>query len=97
MTVSFLSELGDQIYVLLSIDDNSLKKEAEQSEYPLQFQVGSTDLISMEPTNDKLVPLRYCNLNKPEHIKHLEQELRSFFIIIYENDRKIYLISLHIF
>ena len=85
-TVSFISELGDQIFCLINVDEETLKYEAENVCYPLPFQIGSTDLISMEPTNESLVPLRYCNLNKPEYIKRLEQNLRPFFMVIYEND-----------
>jgi len=86
-TFAFLSEVGDKIFVLLNIDKNSLSLEAERIHYPLQFESGSTDLLSLEPTNDNLVPLRYCNLNKPVYIKHLESNLRDFYQVLYENDR----------
>ena len=74
--------------MLIHIEDELLKIHAEKIGFPLKFQVGSTDLISLEPTNLSLVPLRYCKLNKPEIIDRLERNLRSFFMIIYENDSK---------
>ncbi len=75
--------------MLIHVDDETLSYEAEKSQYPLQFECGATDLISLEPIDNRLVPLRFYNLTKPDNIKLLEQDLRDFYSVIYENDGKI--------
>ena len=78
-TVNILSDNGEFIYVLLHVDDETLKDEAERIEFPLQFEIGSTDLISLEPCDENFRPFRFIKKGKSKEIKDIEEELKKLF------------------
>ena len=53
-----LSLDGNSIYYLLKADLKDLKKIAEESQYSMQLAIGFTDLLSLEPCDKYLRPLR---------------------------------------
>jgi len=85
-TFSLLSEKGDYIYVLINANEDLLKNEADWMEFPLQFEIGNTDLISLEPCDEKYIPLRCVTLGKPDFIVKLEEETQNFMKFLYEDE-----------
>jgi hypothetical protein len=85
-TFPLLSEKGDYIYVLLNANEDLLKNEADWMEFPLQFEIGNTDLISLEPCDEKYIPLRCVTLGKPDFISKLEDETQSFIKFLYGDE-----------
>jgi hypothetical protein len=85
-SLSLLSENGESIFVLIHADENQLKKEAERIEFPLQFEIGITDLISLEPCDRKWHPYRFVKEGKPHDINNLEKNLTDFMILLYQDD-----------
>lgn len=84
-TFTLLSQGGEYIYVLIHANDDILKNEADWQEYHLQFEIGNTDLISLEPCESKMIPFRSIINDKPDVIKKLEQETESFVKFLYED------------
>lgn len=81
-----LSEKGDYIYVLCNFEEDILKEEAERLEFEMQMEVGSSDLLSLEPCDKKWRPYRFVKEGKPRDIKLLEEELQEFYIILYQDE-----------
>lgn len=89
-TASLFSEDGSKIYVLIHADEDLLRDHADWIEYELQFEIGSTDLLSLEPCDDNLRPYRLITDDKPDDIYKLEQELKNFSDLIYNNELDVY-------
>jgi len=52
-----LSSTGQYIYLMLAADELDLQNEAERVNYPLQLELGATDMDSLEPCDVSLRPL----------------------------------------
>lgn len=50
----YMSMSGNNIYLAMKCDEWDLARAAEQTRYLMQFSVGGTDLMSLEPCNSKL-------------------------------------------
>ena len=84
-TFSLLSSKGDKIYILVSANESVMDSCANEIKLPLQFELGDTDLLSMEPINVNLFPLRFCD-NKPAEIKRKLEELDKLFTFLFDKD-----------
>lgn len=94
-THSFLSTKGDKIFVLMHADEEVLKNEAERIDFNLQFEVGATDFLSLEPCDEKLRPYLFTKQSKPSYITDLEKTLEDFHKMFYEQDYQ-HLMNQHI-
>ena len=56
-SVLLLSKTGKYIFLLIRSDDKDLKKLAQQQEYKLWLEIGSSDATSLEPCDSLLWPL----------------------------------------
>ncbi len=74
------------IYALLYTSDSTIKKEAERTNFHLQVEIGSLDLLSLEPINDNLIPLRFVKKWKKEDIVKKELSLKYLFKLLYKVD-----------
>lgn len=52
-----LSSTGQYIFMMLAADELDLQNEAERVNYPLQLELGATDMDSLEPCDVSLRPL----------------------------------------
>jgi hypothetical protein len=89
-TAALFSEDGEKIYMLIHADEELLRDHADWIEYELQFEIGSTDVLSLEPCDDKLRPYRLMNEDKPGDIVKLELELKNFSDVIFQNELDVY-------
>jgi len=78
-----LSKTGEYIFILVFADDNCLRKEADRITYNLEFEIGAVDLLSMEPIDSNLRPLRFVAHTKPENIMDKEKKLEPLFDVLY--------------
>jgi hypothetical protein len=85
-TFSLLSETGEYIYLLIHAEDDVLKYWAKHMEYKLQFEVGVTDLISLEPCDSKMRPYRFIKYEKPIEVSDLEKELENLYKFLYGDE-----------
>lgn len=76
----FISMTGKSIYLAIKSDTSDLKWFANNIGYTLQFSIGGTDLISLEPCNKNLYPLRFLDSWNPE-IESLQTNLLSLYLI----------------
>ena len=83
-TSQVLSLNGEFIYVVVKADLMDLKKIAEERGYIMQFDIGITDLISLEPWDKFLRPLRKCESWRIE-IEELQESLHDYYAIIEGN------------
>jgi hypothetical protein len=79
-----MSLSGQEIYMLVRGEDIVLKKFAEK--YLMELSVGSSDLISLQPCDWRLIPFRYIKHDR-ENIHRLEEQLSDYFTIV-ENQLK---------
>jgi hypothetical protein len=85
-TAMVLSENGDQIFVLINVDDSLLKDEAERTEFLLQLEIGATDLLSLEPCDKRWRPYRFISEGKPSEVRMLEHDLNDFIFTLYDTN-----------
>lgn len=69
-TMLVLSSDGENIYLLISSDDECMLEEAQNTEYNLQMKVSMVDSLSLEPCDKNLRPLRFLR-TKNEKIKEM--------------------------
>jgi len=81
-----LSKSGEFIYVLIYANDEVLKKEADRIHFNLELEIGAIDLLSMEPIDVNLRPLRYIFHTKPLNIIEKEKTLEPLYESIFMND-----------
>lgn len=81
-----LSKTGEFIFILLFANDVSLKKEADRIRFNLELEVGAIDLLSMEPIDENLRPLRFITKSKPERVSDREKVLEPLFDILFQID-----------
>lgn len=58
-----------------------LKQIAESLKYHMEVSIGSSDLISLQPCDKRLIPFRYIQHSR-ENIHKLEQDLKEYFAIV---------------
>ncbi len=81
--LQILSKSGENIYILIYADDNCLKKEADRVCFNLEIEIGAIDLLSLEPIDSNLRPLRFLSRHKKDHIKQKEKELEPLYDLLY--------------
>ena len=89
-----LSQSAEFIYVLIHADDNCLKREADRIGYNMEFEMGSVDLLSLEPMDSNLRPLRFVNHTKPLSIIAKEKNLEPLYSCLYYDNSNIYIIKI---
>ncbi len=81
-----LSKSGEYLYILIYADDACLKKEANRIGFNLEFEIGSIDLLSMEPKDDNLRPLRFVAHTKPPFVLDKELMLQPLYEVLFSVD-----------
>ena len=79
-TKFIMSLSGNTIYLLIRASDQIIKKFAEKFNFSTEYEVGSTDLSSLEPCDNFL--RKYRTIKGPPHIKSLEEYLDPLFLHI---------------
>ena len=80
------SENGDQIYMLVSGDENNIENEAERAGINMQLELGASDLESLQPCDAHLRPYRL--LRKSKEIDDIIKRLKGFYHEIFAGDAK---------
>ncbi len=57
-----LSQTGEFIYILIHASEDALKKEAERIGFFLEYQLGASDILSLEPVDENLRPIRFLKV-----------------------------------
>lgn len=81
-----LSSTGQYIYLMLAADELDLQNEAERVNYPLQLELGATDLDSLEPCDTSLRPLGRL---KKDGFEALLRELESLKAELYREVKSV--------
>lgn len=77
----FMSISGKSIYVAVKADQTDLERMAESVGYEMQLSIGGSDLVSLEPCNGQLYPMRFIEVGD-ERVGRLHEELGKFFKLV---------------
>lgn len=76
-----LSSNGKFIFLMLAADEVDLQNEAERVNYPLQMELGATDMDSLEPCDENLRPLGRL---KKEGFEAIQKEIEDLKAGLYK-------------
>lgn len=62
-TKMMMSMSGKEIFILVRGDELVLKSFAEKLQYLMEVSIGSSDLISLQPCDRRMIPFRYIQHN----------------------------------